>query len=109
MCTWFFSLSSYELPFDRHDWIVDRCGKEVRYIIDYYDGGGADEDNQTFVRLDVRPAFDSFGAWADRARVATWRWRAEFRERWGAGGKTNVDTPPPPPAAAEQSPQTELK
>ena len=28
----------YELPFDRHDWIVDRCGKEVRYIIDYYDG-----------------------------------------------------------------------
>ncbi len=20
----------YELPFDRHDWIIDRCGKEVR-------------------------------------------------------------------------------
>jgi len=29
----------YELPFDRHDWIVDRCGKDVRYVIDYYDGG----------------------------------------------------------------------
>eukprot|EP00058_Branchiostoma_floridae_P026618 XP_002612109.1 hypothetical protein BRAFLDRAFT_108880 [Branchiostoma floridae] len=28
---------TYELPFDRHDWIVDRCGKQVRYIIDYYD------------------------------------------------------------------------
>jgi cytochrome c heme-lyase len=24
-------------PFDRHDWTVDRCGKEVRYVIDYYD------------------------------------------------------------------------
>lgn len=23
-------------PFDRHDWTVDRCGKEVRYVIDYY-------------------------------------------------------------------------
>jgi len=20
----------YKLPFDRHDWVVDRCGKEVR-------------------------------------------------------------------------------
>ncbi|KAJ1616771.1 cytochrome c/c1 heme lyase-domain-containing protein [Pavlovales sp. CCMP2436] len=26
-----------QLPFDRHDWFVNRCGKEVRYIIDYYD------------------------------------------------------------------------
>ena len=26
-------------PFDRHDWLVDRCGREVRYIIDFYDGG----------------------------------------------------------------------
>lgn len=24
-------------PFDRHDWFVNRCGREVRYIIDYYD------------------------------------------------------------------------
>ncbi|KAL8434957.1 hypothetical protein Efla_005040 [Eimeria flavescens] len=23
--------------FDRHDWYVDRCGKSVRYIIDFYD------------------------------------------------------------------------
>jgi len=26
----------HPLPFDRHDWIVDRGGKEVRYVIDYY-------------------------------------------------------------------------
>jgi hypothetical protein len=24
------------MPFDRHDWIVDRCGREVRYVIDFY-------------------------------------------------------------------------
>lgn len=23
-------------PFDRHDWVVDRCGTEVRYVIDFY-------------------------------------------------------------------------
>ena len=22
----------YKLPFDRHDWVVDRCGKEVRSV-----------------------------------------------------------------------------
>uniref|UniRef100_A0A8C2S5H9 Holocytochrome c-type synthase n=1 Tax=Capra hircus TaxID=9925 RepID=A0A8C2S5H9_CAPHI len=31
--------AAYELPFDRHDWIINRCGTEVRYVIDYYDGG----------------------------------------------------------------------
>lgn len=63
----------YELPFDRHDWIVDRCGKEVRYVIDYYEG---DLDNSTyqFSILDVRPAFDSLEAVWDRAKVAWWRW-----------------------------------
>lgn len=33
---------SVNLPFDRHDWYVDRCGKEVRYIIDYYATGELD-------------------------------------------------------------------
>ncbi len=23
-------------PYDRHDWTIDRCGQEVKYIIDYY-------------------------------------------------------------------------
>jgi hypothetical protein len=30
------SLCRHEPPFDRHDWIVDRDGKEVRYVIDFY-------------------------------------------------------------------------
>ncbi|XP_050703017.1 holocytochrome c-type synthase-like [Eriocheir sinensis] len=64
----------YELPFDRHDWIVDRCGKEVRYIIDYYDGGPVNPDNHQFAILDVRPAMDSFENVWDRMVVAWWRW-----------------------------------
>ncbi|KAJ8010444.1 hypothetical protein DPEC_G00075140 [Dallia pectoralis] len=63
----------YELPFDRHDWIVDRCGKEVRYVIDYYDGE-VNKDTYQFSILDVRPAFDSVDAIWDRMKVAWWRW-----------------------------------
>lgn len=67
--------SRYELPFDRHDWVVDRCGREVRYIIDYYDIGDEDAYKRgEFVYLDVRPAMDSFQAVLDRARVCVLRW-----------------------------------
>jgi len=64
----------YKLPFDRHDWIVDRCGTRVRYVIDYYDSEKLDHDSLTFTILDVRPAFDSFTAVWDRTRAAWWRW-----------------------------------
>ncbi|XP_051693789.1 holocytochrome c-type synthase isoform X2 [Oryctolagus cuniculus] len=67
------SWMGYELPFDRHDWIIDRCGTEVRYVIDYYDGGEVNKDYQ-FTILDVRPALDSFSAVWDRMKVAWWRW-----------------------------------
>ncbi|KAM8930087.1 holocytochrome c-type synthase [Pelodytes ibericus] len=67
------SWMGYELPFDRHDWIVNRCGEEVRYVIDYYDGGEVDKNYQ-FTILDVRPAFDSMNAVWDRMKVAWWRW-----------------------------------
>ena len=62
----------YDLPFDRHDWLVDRCGREVRYIIDYYDGGTVNKDYQ-FTLLDVRPAMDSPTAVWDRMKVAWMR------------------------------------
>ena len=39
----------FKLPFDRHDWIVDRCGHRVRYIIDYY-------HNRDGMFIDCRPA-----------------------------------------------------
>jgi len=47
----------YERPFDRHDWVVERCAdggegaREVEYVIDFYRGrGGAGK-----FFLDVRP------------------------------------------------------
>ena len=52
-------------PFDRHDWTVDRCGTEVRYVIDYYSGPKGDES--TFY-CDVRPALDSWNAFLDRSK-----------------------------------------
>uniref|UniRef100_A0A2K6MK90 Holocytochrome c-type synthase n=1 Tax=Rhinopithecus bieti TaxID=61621 RepID=A0A2K6MK90_RHIBE len=67
------SWMGYELPFDRHDWIINRCGTEVRYVIDYYDGGEVNKDYQ-FTILDVRPALDSLSAVWDRMKVAWWRW-----------------------------------
>lgn len=63
----------YELPFDRHDWIVDRCGKEVHYVIDYYEGE-LDSKTGNFALLDVRPAMDSLENIWDRMRVAWKRW-----------------------------------
>ncbi|XP_071444991.1 holocytochrome c-type synthase [Hetaerina americana] len=67
----------YELPFDRHDWIIDRCGKEIRYVIDYYDGGVVNGSTHRFALLDVRPAMDSWENIWDRMKVAWWRWRYE--------------------------------
>jgi cytochrome c heme-lyase len=57
----------YVLPFDRHDWVVDRCGKEVRYIIDFYNGPD-DPTRPATVHLDVRPA-PTPGGVIDRARM----------------------------------------
>lgn len=53
---------------------MDRCGREVRYIIDYYDGGEVDPQTNKFAILDVRPAFDSLENVWDRMVVAWWRW-----------------------------------
>ncbi|KAI8810485.1 cytochrome c/c1 heme-lyase [Cladochytrium replicatum] len=55
-----------ERPFDRHDWMVDRCGTEVRYVIDYY--SAAPEGGSPVFHLDVRPALDSPTALLDRGR-----------------------------------------
>lgn len=62
----------YELPFDRHDWVIDRCGTEVKYIIDFYEG--EIDPKGSFALLDVRPAMDRLGNVWDRMRVAWLRW-----------------------------------
>ena len=89
----YFFLPSYDLPFDRHDWVVDRGGKEVRYIIDYYDIGDEQEyKTGEFVYLDVRPAFDSFEATLDRARAAMLRWAAQLGSWRNTDSNTDVSS-----------------
>ncbi|KAI8052973.1 cytochrome c/c1 heme-lyase [Syncephalis plumigaleata] len=59
----------YKLPFDRHDWVVDRCGEEVTYIIDFYAGQHDPKRPEAVASfyLDVRPA-PTFTGLIDRAR-----------------------------------------
>uniref|UniRef100_A0A7S0WSL6 Holocytochrome c-type synthase n=1 Tax=Pyramimonas obovata TaxID=1411642 RepID=A0A7S0WSL6_9CHLO len=67
----------YKLPFDRHDWYVNRCGEEVRYVIDFYNA--APQPGQPIaMHLDVRPALDTVGALADRLRMQC-RWMTSGR------------------------------
>ena len=69
-------LFGYSQPFDRHDWIVDRCGREVRYIIDYYSGYPEPDGSPTF-HVDVRPALDSFESIQDRLYMAWKEWQSK--------------------------------
>ncbi|ODV87187.1 hypothetical protein CANARDRAFT_194920 [[Candida] arabinofermentans NRRL YB-2248] len=55
-----------DLPFDRHDWVVDRCGVSVEYVIDFYSKiPGENEvksngDGRPTFYLDVRPKLNSY-------------------------------------------------
>ncbi|KAI9671740.1 MAG: Cytochrome c1 heme lyase [Alyxoria varia] len=73
-----YSLLGYQEPFDRHDWVVERCGgKRVEYVIDFYEGrasrgagdsgGGAGATQQQEQQqrrlnffLDVRPKLNTW-------------------------------------------------
>ncbi|KAL6758583.1 cytochrome c/c1 heme lyase-domain-containing protein [Haematococcus lacustris] len=62
------SWMSGQTPFDRHDWVVDRCGQEVRYVIDFYfydDKAGTPEAFE----IVARPALDSLEAVVDRVKM----------------------------------------
>ncbi len=65
-----YTLLGYEAPFDRHDWQVDRCGEQVRYVIDYYSQPPRSGAAVGGLYLDVRPALDSPTAAWDRLRCA---------------------------------------
>ncbi|KAL1405396.1 Cytochrome c1 heme lyase [Vanrija albida] len=58
---WAKTLVGYTAPFDRHDWYVDRCGKQIRYVIDFYAGKPDPKQPQRMAfYLDVRPALDDW-------------------------------------------------
>ena len=58
------ALLGYQAPFDRHDWVVDRCGQKIEYVIDFYagkgDGGLAGQGKGVSFYLDVRPKLNSW-------------------------------------------------
>mmetsp|Transcript_36390 Transcript_36390/g.34414 ORF Transcript_36390/g.34414 Transcript_36390/m.34414 type:complete len:249 (-) Transcript_36390:129-875(-) len=94
------SLIGYSLPFDRHDWVVDRDGKDVRYVIDFYKGHAA-QQGQVSIFLDVRPAIDSYQSVLDRVSV-------QFRSIWGKSPfprvtATPANTPAPIPVVAKNT------
>lgn len=47
-----------ELPFDRHDWKVNRCGEEIEYVIDFYTTKVEPGSDPKFY-LDVRPKLNT--------------------------------------------------
>ena len=101
-----YTLLGYDAPFDRHDWVVDRCGKEVRYIIDFYwlaEGGGntnmpahveSTHEART-ISIDVRPAVDSIGSAWDILRV------------WASGADLSRTLTRPQPTLAPKGPSKE--
>lgn len=53
-------LLGYQRPFDRHDWTIDRCGKKIEYIIDFYSGKqDPNRPDAVSFYLDVRPKLNS--------------------------------------------------
>ncbi|WWC89545.1 uncharacterized protein L201_004469 [Kwoniella dendrophila CBS 6074] len=69
---WIKTALGYTPPFDRHDWLIDRCGTQVRYVIDFYtgkSGTGQDASKMSFY-LDVRPAVDNWEG--IKTRAAGW-------------------------------------
>jgi cytochrome c heme-lyase len=90
-------------PFDRHDWYVDRGGKERHYIIDYYfnsNGEAVASPTETStpsfdkeakmtrqIYVDVRPAIEDFTSLIDRLRLFPERTLAALsRPRFTADG-----------------------
>lgn len=62
----------YTAPFDRHDWVIDRCGTRVEYVIDFYagrpDAKGAKMGPSFY--LDVRPKLNTW----EGVKMRAMRW-----------------------------------
>ncbi|KAL4878552.1 cytochrome c/c1 heme-lyase [Aspergillus karnatakaensis] len=55
------NLMGYQLPFDRHDWVVERCGGErIEYVIDFYQGKSTGGNNGSGLAANAGPGKLSF-------------------------------------------------
>ncbi|KAI9849567.1 MAG: Cytochrome c1 heme lyase [Thelocarpon superellum] len=61
-----YTVLGYQAPFDRHDWVVDRCGTKVDYVIDFYAGKDEGKGKSLNFFLDVRPKLNSWEGWRMR-------------------------------------------
>lgn len=61
-------LLGYQEPFDRHDWVVERCPGQARveYVIDFYAGRDEGKGKGLNFYLDVRPKLNSWEGWKMR-------------------------------------------
>lgn len=54
------TILGYTAPFDRHDWVIDRCGTRVDYVIDFYAGRPGGTAGGPSFYLDVRPKLNTW-------------------------------------------------
>lgn len=85
----------FGFPFDRHDWYIDRGGRSVHYIIDYFYNPNGSAVSPTgppapltgSIHVDVRPAVEDVSSVLDRLRRFPGRMRdALSRPRFFADG-----------------------
>ena len=93
------ALTGYAKPFDRHDWVLSRCGKEVTYLIDFYNGTPTPL-KPVAMHIDARPAADDLQSAWDRARMPFVRFWRSVRPQQAAAAATAAAAYPAGGAAA---------
>lgn len=63
------TILGFTAPFDRHDWVIDRCGTKVEYVIDFYSGRPDGKGGPSFY-LDVRPKLNTW----EGVKMRAMRW-----------------------------------
>ena len=67
------------MPFDRHEWTVDRCGTGLfKYHVDFYDGA-QDPNGRVNIYLDARPAMDNITGVLDRLKIGLHQLLGQYR------------------------------
>ncbi|KAK1243387.1 hypothetical protein MKX07_004015 [Trichoderma sp. CBMAI-0711] len=64
------TILGYTAPFDRHDWVIDRCGVRVDYVIDFYAGRPGGTTGAPSFYLDVRPKLNTL----EGVKMRVMRW-----------------------------------
>ncbi|RFU72356.1 cytochrome c1 heme lyase, partial [Trichoderma arundinaceum] len=64
------TILGYTAPFDRHDWVIDRCGTRVDYVIDFYAGRPGGTAGGPSFYLDVRPKLNTL----EGVKMRVMRW-----------------------------------